>query len=958
MSVSSNWGRAGSAHHYDAFISYTEADVAIARELERAIASHVSPDPRLKSPRVFRDRTKLTTAPRLAAAIEQALDRSEYFVLVASPDVVHSRWVRLEIEAWQRRDYRFERLLVVLAGEDLRTSLPGPLRAFYFPERVDSTGDARHTPLELSPNYLSVKPVIRSLHKKHGRRPSRPGRLSQNATEEEIGEFESQRQKCEEWDQNASSLITSHDEFAASAGEITARLYNVDKDELDQAKIREERKKKRKRRWLRVISATATAGILSLVVILLALRQEAGRQRSDADQKRAVARSEQLAQTARALLETSPNTARQISLAAYDVAPTATARSAMMAAGREPGTIDARSVGGLRLSPDGRLLAIVETATTDNVVRLWNLATHRVAATVTGHRGKVNAVAFSPDGRLFATAGDDHTARIWSVADAVAAREVNVLRPGLGPLTALDFGAANQLVLGSAQIRSVASDPTSPGREIDSATSSLQAWVGVEGRNPVGGPVLTMDGGNVTSVDVAPEGGRLVVHAGATMLWDVGPTSMITGGPLTLPGTRDTDIYADDRQDLDGDGFADRVACFTTGGRVVVSGPQVFDVGAGTLVRAASPLGASQDSPLAAACDSGVVSAAPDIRGVRVWSTPANDAGALVARPIPDLGEAHGATAVLSTEGDLLAFAEPGGAVRLIDIRDPARLGRVQIEQAEPRKPDPGMSYRSVRSGERHSSRNGTLAVIMDDSSTTVSFGVWDYSDSAHPRRTGTINLPSRSSPVPPSISDDGRRLAMSNTVNAIDIFGLDDQDALVHIGRYEAFGAQIPGAPGARYAPIPGTFSANGRIYAAPVTDGPRSIQLWEVHEDRLTAVSTVPTAGEVLALDDEGDMLAVADTDGTVRLWDLRDIQAPALYVEFTALPDRPVTELRFTGGDDAGMRVGVTQDDTVSWWAVSQDALVDDLCAEVGDLLSADEWRRLIADVPARRPCAAPG
>jgi WD40 repeat protein len=67
----------------------------------------------------------------------------------------------------------------------------------------------------------------------------------------------------------------------------------------------------------------------------------------------------------------------------------------------------------LAYSPDGKILA---TASMDKTAKLWDAASGKVLATLKGHTKAVKCVAFSPDGKLLATGSWDSTAKVWDVS--------------------------------------------------------------------------------------------------------------------------------------------------------------------------------------------------------------------------------------------------------------------------------------------------------------------------------------------------------------------------------------------------------------------------------------------------------------------------------------------------------------------------------------------------------------
>jgi WD40 repeat protein len=102
---------------YDAFISYSHAaDRLTAHFIQKGLENCNRRWLGRRRLRVFRDETDLSVAPSLWGVVEQALDSSRFFILLASPEAARSKWVSKEISHWTKTKSPAAILLVVTDG--------------------------------------------------------------------------------------------------------------------------------------------------------------------------------------------------------------------------------------------------------------------------------------------------------------------------------------------------------------------------------------------------------------------------------------------------------------------------------------------------------------------------------------------------------------------------------------------------------------------------------------------------------------------------------------------------------------------------------------------------------------------------------------------------------------------------------------------------------------------------
>jgi WD40 repeat protein len=105
---------------YKAFISYSHAaDGKLAPTVQTALQQFAKPFYYLRAIRVFRDESSLALTPKLWPTIQSALGDSEYFILLAAPKAAQSQWVQDEVAEWLRiHGGSLDKFLIVLTDGD------------------------------------------------------------------------------------------------------------------------------------------------------------------------------------------------------------------------------------------------------------------------------------------------------------------------------------------------------------------------------------------------------------------------------------------------------------------------------------------------------------------------------------------------------------------------------------------------------------------------------------------------------------------------------------------------------------------------------------------------------------------------------------------------------------------------------------------------------------------------
>jgi WD40 repeat protein/serine/threonine protein kinase len=544
-------------------------------------------------------------------------------------------------------------------------------------------------------------------------------------------------------------------------------------------------------------------------------------------------------------------------------------------------------------SPDGRLLVSVGE---DNKVIVWDFARREMLKKFDGHTDWVISVTFSPDGKWFATASYDRTVIVW---DAARLEKAATLRGHREGVCAVAFSPDGRLLVSAAK----RADP--PGD--DTILWRVGSWEKVEG--------IPCGAGEPQNLLFSQDGRRLIFHNGGCHAphdtWD-----LTTGQPL--PSEFDPTWYGNNAVfspdskrlvSMDSGGeviFVDwrrhstlarypahqdngRATAWSPNGRFVATGAENVILWDAVTMRKISTLEhSSYVWGLAFSPDSHWLISTHGDGSVLVWD--------MVERRLAANFNEH------SGQVSAVAF-DPGGK----HIASASDDRTVNVWGAATGRKEMTMSGHDTRVTGLAFAPGGEWLASADRDRNVI---IWDLAQ-RRPRLRFDLTLRGQTENHCLVVSPDGRWIASSHGVyesaNGRQVVGFDDASRIYGL-----------------------TFSADGRWLA--LADASGNLLLWDTETWRIAYQANIAPAQLIsVSFSPDGEWLVTGEDQGTVRLWSARPLRQVAELGRHKAR----VKSVAFSPGGEEVVSAG--DDKTICLWDVQRRNLITRVGTHTSPVLS---------------------
>jgi WD40 repeat protein/uncharacterized caspase-like protein len=552
-----------------------------------------------------------------------------------------------------------------------------------------------------------------------------------------------------------------------------------------------------------------------------------------------------------------------------------------VATGRELRTFSGhlRFVTAVVFTDDGKTLA---SASWDKTVRLWDAGTGKELRTLTGHSSFIDALAFTSDGRKLASGSDDKTIKLWDVATG---NELRTLTGHSSLITSLAFSGDGKTLASGSGDKTVKLWEVATGRELQMLTGhsqfvtcvafsadgktvasgsrdqTIKLWEASTGRE-----LRTLSGhsGFIRSVAFSPNAQTLASGSEdrTIKLWDV-----TTGRELAK---------------LTGHFRAVTTVAFSADGKTLASGSfdktiKLWEVGTNHDLRTLAGH-ASSISSVAFSADGKTLASAGADKTIKLW--------AAAGRELRTLGGdvEFAASDRRVDRGDCLAFSPDGKT--LASGREDKTIKLWEVATGRELRTLSGHSGNVLSIA--FSADGKTLASGSDDKTARL----WEV-DTGRELQTFSGHSNSVTSVA---LSKDGKTLASGSRDQTIKLWDVATRRELRTLTGHTDFVRSV-------------AFSPDGKTVASGGRD--QTVKLWETDTGRVLRTLTGHSQMVLsVAFSPNGQMLASGGVDNQTRLWDVASGRLLHTLAGHTS-PVRSVTfsangEFLFSGSDDATIKL----------------------------------------------------
>ncbi len=537
-------------------------------------------------------------------------------------------------------------------------------------------------------------------------------------------------------------------------------------------------------------------------------------------------------------------------------------------------------VNSAKFSPDGNTIV---SASDDNTIRIWDVATGKKTKTLSGHISFVWSVNFSPDGKYIVSGSGDKTIKLWDVATG---KELKTLSGHSSTVSSVDFSPDGKYIASASYDRKIKLWDAATGKELKTF-SGHNSSVNTVVFSPDGKYLASGSYDHTVKLWHVATGQEIrTLHSHNSYIWSVNFSS---DGKYLVSASEDNTLQVwnastgGELNTLYGHNAYVLSASFSPDSKTIASGSgdksiKLWDAATGKELKTFYGHNSSVNTVSFSPDGKYLVSGSPD-KSIKLWEVPMGDLGPIEKEVRTFYGHTEPVWEVSSSpDGKYIASSSSDKTIKLWEIS----------------------SGKDVKTFSGHNSFVMSISfspngMFLASGSADNTVKLWDVAKGKEVR-----TFYGHSSSIwSISFSPDGNYIASGSGDKTIKLWDVVTGKEL------KTFSGHTKSVDGV-------SFSPNGKYLASASYD--KTIKLWDVDTGKeLKTFFGHSSFVSVVAFSPDGKYIASGSYDNTIKLWDVKSGKEERNFSGHSSF----VNNLSFS--PDGKFIASASEDKTIKLWDV---------------------------------------